>query len=253
MTEGLSDAKRNLRALYPETGAGGFTRHDGTVEFYSRISGLIHPDMTVLDYGAGRGQPLSDSSAPFRQQISVLKGRVKHIVGVDIDEAVRENPYMDEVQVIELNGKLPFEDCTFDLIYADWVLEHVATPELFEAEAFRVLKPGGWFCARTPNRWGITGLATNLVPNSLHVRILAKLQPGREARDVFPTTYLLNSRGRLRRHFRPARWDDFSYIYSSEPAYFLRSKIASRLAMLYTALTPEALGMNLHVFLRKKA
>lgn len=203
MENATNQVATNLRAVYPEIGAGGYSRCDGSVDFYSRVSALVEPDMTVLDFGAGRGGPFADTRSKFRSQIGILKGRVKRIVGVDIDDAVLENPFMDETHVIDPAAPLPFADNTFDLIYSDWVLEHVATPEQFEREAHRVLKPGGWFCARTPNRWGLTGLATNLVPNSLHVRVLAHLQPGREARDVFPTTYRLNSRSRLRRYFRP--------------------------------------------------
>ena len=44
-----------LVRLYPEADVGGFTRHDGFVEFYTRVNALLHDESTVLDFGAGRG------------------------------------------------------------------------------------------------------------------------------------------------------------------------------------------------------
>ena len=41
--------------LYPEYGAGGFSRCDLWVPFFTRVNALLRPDMTVVDYGAGRG------------------------------------------------------------------------------------------------------------------------------------------------------------------------------------------------------
>ena len=41
--------------LFPESYAGGFSRVDGTVQFYMRVRALLRPDDTVLDLGAGRG------------------------------------------------------------------------------------------------------------------------------------------------------------------------------------------------------
>ncbi len=147
---------------------------------------------------------------------------------------------------------MPFSDGEFDLVYADWVLEHVATPGPFAREIGRILKPGGWFCARTPNRWGMTGLATNLVPSKYHAAIVGRLQPGRIEMDVFPTTYKLNTPSQLRRHFPGTEWDHFSYRHNSEPPYVQRSLAAIRLVNAYLKLMPDFLATNLFVFLRKK-
>ena len=71
------------------------------------------------------------------------------------------------------------------------------------AEIERILKPGGWFCARTPNKWGYISLGANLIPNSLHVRFLKFLQPDRQEEDVFPTRYRMNTIAALKTHFPP--------------------------------------------------
>lgn len=249
----MSMARRNQLKMYPETGAGGFSRFDGSLEFFSRLNSLISPNFTVLDFGAGRGRQLEDGSgAPFVTRLARLQGRVRKIVGVDIDKAVLENRYLDEKFVVSMDAPLPFEDASFDLIYSDWVLEHVEDPRAFAGEVRRLLKPGGWFCARTPNRWGLTGIVTNLIPNRFHNRILRYLQPDRRSEDVFPTAYKLNSRNQVRRYFSRESWEDFSYIHSPEFVYARRIFPLFLLSILYSKLAPDQFGLNLHVFLQKK-
>jgi len=242
-----------LRKFYPEVDAGGFSRVDGSISFYTRVNALLDQRMTVLDFGAGRGQQLLETSSPFRTRLATLQGKVRKVIGADVDPAVLENPFMDESYVIDLSKPMPFEDDTFDLIVSDWVLEHVVDPAAFSNEAYRVLKPGGWFCARTPNRWGITGLAANLVPNDLHVTLLSKLQPERQNIDVFPTVYKLNTRAQLRHHFSTEYWDHFSYISNAEPPYIQNSRAAMALAMMLWRATPSYFHTVLNVFLRSKA
>lgn len=247
-----ADASHNLARAYREIGAGGFSHVDGTIEFYTRVNALVGADMIVLDIGAGRGAQLVNASSPYRARLQSLQGRVKRLVAVDVDEAVKCNRFVDEAHVIAAGEPLPFAESTFDLAYADWVLEHVEDPAAFAENVHRVLKPGGWFCARTPNRWGITGLGSRLVPNRIHSRLLRTLQPSREERDVFPTVYKLNTRRSVRRHFPAEKWDDFSYFYNSEPPYVQRSRLLLAAADAYQRLAPAALATNIHIFLRRK-
>ena len=250
--EARAQVARNLATAYPEIEAGGFTRVDGSVAFYSRIAALCDEKTVALDLGAGRGQQIEDTKSPFLRSLVHVQNRVGHLVGADVDEAVNANPYVDEAHVISPGAALPFEDSTFDLVYADWVLEHVATPETFASEVARIVKPGGWFCARTPNRWGMTGIATNLVPSRYHAGIVSRLQPGRKEIDVFPTVYKLNTRRRLRRHFTDEDWLDRSFFHNSEPPYVQRSRMAIGAVRAYLALTPPTLATVFMVFLQRR-
>jgi SAM-dependent methyltransferase len=43
----------------------------------------------------------------------------------------------------DLNGRWPFEDNKFDVVFSSQVIEHLHNTRLFVEEAYRVLKPGG--------------------------------------------------------------------------------------------------------------
>ncbi len=244
--------QNNLQRAFPEIGAGGFSRVDGTVSFYTRINALARPDMTVLDLGAGRGGQIHDADTPFLKNLLTLKGKVSSLHGADVDPVVEQNPFIDQAHIIVPDEPLPFANNQFDLIFADWVLEHVATPELFSREVDRILKPNGWFCARTPNRWGLTGMATRAVPSKYHARIVGKLQPGRIAEDVFPTCYKLNSHSDLDRHFPSEKFQNYSFNHNAEPPYVQRSRMAMAAVFAFFRVAPSIMGTNLFVFLQKK-
>lgn len=238
--------------FYPETVAGGFSRVDGTVAFYTRINALLRPEMTVLDFGAGRGMGVQDDAVPYRRELRTLRGKCRRVIGIDVDDAVRENPGLDEAHVVAPGADLPLDTASVDLIVSDNTFEHITDPAPVTRELDRVLKPGGWICARTPNRWGYIALGASLVPNSMHVALLRHLQPDRKAMDIFPTAYRLNTRRALRRYFPPMRYDHCSYRHFAEPAYFANSKPLWALILLIFRLTPPALAPTYMIFLRKR-
>lgn len=246
------EPSQTLRRLYPEAMAGGYTRHDGFVEFYTRVNALLRPDSRVLDFGAGRGQWATEPLPEMSRWLRALHERVKHVSGVDVDPVVMSNPTLDDAAVLEPGDPLPFPDESFDLVLADYVLEHVQAEHAqgVADEIMRVLAPGGWFAARTPNKWGVIGLSARAVPNKLHTRVLAKLQPGRLPEDVFPVAYQMNTPRRLRELF-PTAAQVIAYGHASEPRYFGDAAPAWRAAALLDRLTPPPLAPTLMVFVQK--
>lgn len=238
--------------MYPERRFSGFSRGNITVLFYNLVGSLTSPDSVVVDLGAGRGAQIEEAKTPYLKQMLTLQGRCAKLIGCDVDSAVLDNPYLDEAYVFDPAKPLPLETASVDLIYSDWVLEHVENPEFLAAEVHRVLKPGGWFCARTPNKWGMISLAKAIIPESLHASVLARLQPTRKEVDIFPTHYRMNTKGKIREYFPESLWNNHSFVDGNDPGYFNRSLFLARLSHFYNAVVPSPLGLILFVFVQKR-
>ena len=241
-----------LSSFYPEVNISGYTSVDGTVEFYARINSLIDDSMTVLDFGAGRAAWNEDDPCPYRKALRNMKGKVKKVVGCDVDEAIHLNNSVDEKVIIEIGKKLPFEDEAFDLIICDYTFEHVANPDEVAGEFYRILKSGGWICARTPNKYSYISILTRLIKNSFHTSILKHAQPERKEIDVFRTTFKLNSLKDISKYFDKSRFDNFTYRYEAEPSYYFSNNYIFLFMMLLNKFLPAVLKSNLFIFLRKK-
>lgn len=238
------------RLYYPEVAFGGFSRNSGGLEFYARIAALLGPQDRVLDFGAGRGSHHSSEPRSFVEQLVCFKGRVGHVAGCDIDPVVLENPGLDSAAVIDPCAPLPYPDASFDLVHACWVLEHVDDPAHVADELIRVLKPGGYFCAITPNLFGYIAAMSRLVGNRRHARALRLIQPHRPEAEIYPTRYRMNRKRLLKRLFAPAG-DLVVYARSNDPAYYFSSRIVFRLQQFLHWLLPEGLQTTLYIFFRK--
>jgi SAM-dependent methyltransferase len=239
------------RRFYPESNITGFTHVDGTVGFYSQVVAYTRPDHIVLEFGAGRGRILSDDPIEFRRNISDLRTRCAHLDGCDIDPVVLNNPYLDTARVIRESEALPYENERFDLIISRFVFEHVSEPDFTARELLRVLKPGGLIAATTPNKWGYIGLGARLVPNRFHVGALARIQPEREAEDIFPTVYKLNTRADLHSHFA-RNADIFVVRRAAEPAYHFGKPLIYRAIKWLNKHSPDSFLPVLDIYIRKR-
>lgn len=238
-------------SAYPEIEAGGFTRLDGTIQFFQRVQALIIGSNSVLDFGAGRGSA-SEGTSAIRRNLTDLRAEGRIVVGVDVDEAIRENPRLDKA-IVSVDGRIPLGDNSVDVIVADHVLEHINDTDLVAQEFDRILKPGGWICARTPYLYSLLAICSTLIPNSAHKKVLRSAQPkGRPDRDVFPTRYRMNTVSILKRLFPPARWSHHSYTWSPEPAYHFGRPSLVWALNLYQYLKKPFGGEVLMVFIRKK-
>ena len=157
------------------------------VAFRNVILAAIRPKHHVLDLGAGAGIVVQMN----------FRGRVARICGVDPDPRVESNPYLDEGK-IGVGESIPYTDASFDVVFADNVLEHLDNPEAVFLEICRVLKPDGLFLAKTPNRWHYMPIIAQLTPHAFH-QFVNRLR-GRASTDTFPTRYMVNSPGAVRRY-----------------------------------------------------
>jgi SAM-dependent methyltransferase len=239
-----------VHTWYPESRFGGFTDVDGTLVFYSRLRALLSAESVVVDIGCGRGKR-ADDRVPFRRDLTALRGSCRRLVGIDVDPVGEQNPGVDEFRLIT-EARWPLEDASVDLAFADLVLEHLDDPLTFFREAARVIKPGGYFCARTANKWGYVTFASRLIPNRLHARVLGRAQPDRARQDVFPTRYRCNTRRGLAGLLRTGGFsDNVVYGYEAEPSYLSFSRVAYAFGVLHQRFAPRAIKAALFVFARR--
>jgi len=154
--------------------------------FRERILAHLRPDSVVLDLGAGAGIV---SQMNFR-------GLPAQMCGVDLDPRVIENPMLDEGRVANVAG-IPYEDSCFDVVFSDNVLEHLENPLQVFREVARVLKPGGVFLFKTPNKYHYMPTIARLTPHVFH-QFVNRLR-GRAEVDTFPTLYRANTRSDVTR------------------------------------------------------
>lgn len=179
------------RTLYPD-----YTEEWDSKRFRAVLDSVIRPHHTVLDYGAGRGAVAALN----------LRGRARLVCGVDPDDAVLRNPFLDDARVLLLpGGRIPYDDGTFDVIFSSNVLEHVLDPSTWFRQAYRVLKPGGILLAKTPSKWHYVSVVARLTPQVFHVWVNRKR--GRDPRETFPTVYRCNTARAVQRNARQAGFE----------------------------------------------
>ncbi|MEM1403845.1 MAG: methyltransferase domain-containing protein [Pseudomonadota bacterium] len=122
----------------------------------------LSPGQRVLDLGCGEGRHVIS--------MNVLNGA--DAVGVDLSLHDLSTAQDRREELVELVGpdeqaatdalfavlagnalELPFPDDAFDAVICSEVLEHIPDYRGALAEIFRVLKPGGRFCASVPRAW----------------------------------------------------------------------------------------------------
>jgi ubiquinone/menaquinone biosynthesis C-methylase UbiE len=198
--------------LYP-----GVDGHWDDQLFRECILRFVGPDSQVLDIGAGAGI-VSEMN---------FKDVAKRVAGVDPDERVVDNPYLHDAH-IGTGEKLPFDDETFDVAFADNVMEHLENPQKVFREINRVLKPGGVFLGKTPNAWHYMPLIARTTPHWFH-RIVNKAR-GRAVVDTFPTRYRANTPSAVRKlaaatGFKPISIERFEgrpeYLRITPPTYLV--------------------------------
>jgi len=101
------------------------------------LDDALRPGAVALDAGCGR-----------TTRLRFFRDRIVRLVGVDADAAAAsENPSVDEYVHADLDVGLPFEDGTFDLVYASGLYDYLprAIGVRLLQRAMELVKPGGEF------------------------------------------------------------------------------------------------------------
>ncbi len=175
---------------------------DHTLVEQRLLDEALRPGAVALDAGCGRTTRLRH-----------YRDRIVRLVGVDVDEdAGRENPHIDEFVRADLDQPLPFADDSFDLVYANFVVEHLEHPERTFAEWRRVLRRGGRLVLLTSNRANPLMAAADRLPSRVRLAIKRR-GAGAAERDVYPTRYRANTPQQLARVAASAGFEPVSIGY----------------------------------------
>jgi SAM-dependent methyltransferase len=167
------------RAWYPE-----FNDNWDDWLFRERILRRLQPYSLILDLGAGAGN-LAQMN---------FRGLAAQVCGVDVDPRVINNPLLDDGRVANAQH-IPYEAARFDIVFANNVLEHLIDPSIVFREVARVLKPGGVFMFKTPNRHHYMPVVAQVTPHRFH-QYVNRLR-GRAEVDTFPTVFRANTRAEV--------------------------------------------------------
>jgi SAM-dependent methyltransferase len=123
--------KQGLRASRNPKYVGTGSRYmvDILAQHYERVI-KAHARGRLLDMGCGH-VPLYET----------YRDLVQENLCVDWENTAQLSPFLDEP--VNLNGKLPFADQSFDTILLTDVLEHIAEPQLLMREISRLLRYDG--------------------------------------------------------------------------------------------------------------
>jgi SAM-dependent methyltransferase len=187
------------------------SKYDGTRAFYAWVRETAKPSYRVLNLGAG---PATND------QQRCLKGEVSEVAGADIDPIVLENRELDSALLIK-DGRIAANDASFDLVYSDFVLEHVENPRQLLTEIYRLLVPGGVFLFRTPNKYHYVTMISSLTSQSFHEKVANPVRGlADDAHDPWPTFYRMNTRSQLRKLAAAAGFVDVELrMTECEPSY----------------------------------
>lgn len=157
---------------------------------------LKHISMGASWLEVGRGHRILPPN--LRQTEKELAGKAVILVGIDYERA----SLLRHQTISNLNrgdiGKLPFRENSFDVVTANWVVEHLNYPARQFMEIRRVLKPGGVFIFHIPNLLSPLILISHITPSRVKKRLIPLIF-GYPEEDIFPTTYRANTERGIRK------------------------------------------------------
>lgn len=166
-------------------------------DYKQKLRGHINRQSRWLDLGCGhqilpRWMPNSESEE------NELVSRCKTLIGLDYQYYSLKRQKIVKYKVVGNIQDLPFNSCSFNLITANLVLEHVHDPIKSLKEIHRILEPNGIFIFHTPNLLNFQSLAGFLVPKTIKNNLIKFLE-GRKEEDTFHTYYRINTPSKVKK------------------------------------------------------
>tara|TARA_B100001057_G_scaffold497756_1_gene602778 strand:+ start:15354 stop:16073 length:720 start_codon:yes stop_codon:yes gene_type:complete len=205
--------------------------------WFELVEHFTQPQFGILEIGSGSGKGLQNQLYP----------NAANIYGLDLDERVLRNPHLNQAfNISAYDIKEKFEDVKFDIIYSHMVAEHISDANRFISTQLDCLKDSGTLIHSTVSKYYWTSLLNYIFPVSLKNWLIRKLGSGREADDIFPAYYELNSEKQIRKvcknlhaYHKVIRQDEPpGYLRRSLILMFIYTMIHKPLGIIFPALRP---------------
>lgn len=137
----------DLIAFLGELWGDGYMSPGGPEEVARILDGVDLTGKTVLDIGCGSGGVTVDL---------VRRHGAGRVIGIDVEAdvcaasrtRVEAAGLGDRIEIRQVEpGTFPLDDASLDIVFSKDSIIHVPNKEWLASEAFRVLRPGGWFVA----------------------------------------------------------------------------------------------------------
>jgi 2-polyprenyl-3-methyl-5-hydroxy-6-metoxy-1,4-benzoquinol methylase len=191
-----------IQTLYPRYREVGYF-------FKKYLDRYITPHTRLLDIGCGH-QAFGDEY--YR--------RANWRVGIDPDRpALDRNSLMDEKVCCTIEN-IPEAVGTFDVMVAQWVMEHLPHPVTAMQRLRDLCRPGGYFIFMTTNVWSPLIALSSMLPTRFK-KWWRRGSLGINEADTFPTSYLMNTPGTIERILKTvspkwpwSMWRPYAIIHS---------------------------------------
>ena len=150
MPEGLTPPDARLREAF-------------LLERVAAASERAGRSVRVLDVGCGEGHFAAALARAGAEVVAV------DVAAEPLRRALARDPDLD-VRLVEPEGPLPFEDSSFDVVWAGEVIEHVADTSRWLSEVRRVLRSGGTLLLSTPDHGPLSRLWLALSRSAFEAR-----------------------------------------------------------------------------------
>lgn len=126
-------------------------KYDENVYPYTDYSKLLCQYL-FSEYKMSKGQIMLEPGCGRCDHLHHFKEIGLNVLGMDLsDEALRFSNGID-IKICDLEKEImPYENNSIDIIYSKSFIEHLANPDNFLKESFRVLKPGGILLTLVPD------------------------------------------------------------------------------------------------------
>jgi len=199
--------------------------------FLDWIKDYVTENSVILEIGAGGGKNVSYDFAKLAQKV----------IGVDMDPRILNNPNLNESLCIDFFDN-KFDDNSFDIIFANSVVEHIQYPQKFLTEIRRIIRPNGYFFFKTPNMLHFAIIIAKFTPYWFH-KFYCGLS-GRKSEDTFPTYYYMNSTRRIEKLSKSVNFSYKIRTLECQPDYLFLDPVSFLMGVGYERLVNKYKCLN---------